>query len=247
MSKQAWIVTAVILIVCAAAGWFAWSRPNQRTAAIPPSGTNASSATPEQVVQSQPTQAVRIEGCAAYIQPPPGEKLEPIVLPGVSIENLRKVYGRESRHTTDINEWEWHTEDFNLQGWGYSKENKIRSIGLDATPGHLIATPDGIELGKDTFATILQKMKDRGISVSEKMEGAEGTWILFVSFPSVCNPDDWSEYSWYLGGTPKVDDAVGSSVPFHSNIFLNKVVENYSTGIGKESEGDIEGQPSIHQ
>jgi hypothetical protein len=190
---------------------------------------------------------VQIQGCAAYIQPFPGEELEPRVLPGASIETIRNVYGPELKHVNESREWEWKPENFSLQVWGDSDQKIARSLGIDAKPGRVIATPDGIELGKDTFATLLQKMKNRRIAVSEKMEGADGTWILFVSFRSVCNPDDWSEYSWYLDGTPAVDEAVGNATPFRSDPFLNKVVEYYSAGVGKQSIGDIEGQPSTHK
>ena len=131
--------------------------------------------------------------------------------PMLRSRNSERAYGQESKYTNEIREWEWQADDFNLQVWGDSDPKRVRSIGLDVRPGHIITTPDGIDLRKDTFATLLQKMRDRGISVSEKMEGADGTWILFASFPSLCNADDWSEYSWYLNGTPAVDDAVGNS------------------------------------
>jgi hypothetical protein len=196
--------------------------------------------------KAAPASRVHIEGCAGYVQPPYGEMLEPRVLPGAPIEEFRQTYGKESKHVEENKEWEWQTEAIDLHGWGDGQEEKARSIGLDVKPGHVIATPDGVELGKDTFASLLQKMKDRGVDVSERMEGADRTWILFASFRSVCNPDDWSEYSWYLDGTSTVDEGVGNSIPFHSTVFLQKVVEHYSTGSGKESEGEIEGQPASH-
>jgi hypothetical protein len=248
MSKKVWVVTSLgLLMVCSAAGWFAWLRPPRQSATTPPPNAIVTTPSSPQSDKIKRAPEIHIEGCAGYIQPPNGEKLEPRVLPGASIEKFRQTYGQESKHVKEIKEWEWETNSIDLQASGFSKEEKARSIGLDVKPGHIVSTPDGIELGKDTFAIVLQKMKDRGIAVSERMEGADGTWILFVSFPSVCNPDDWSEYSWFLDGSPTVDSAVGNSIPFHSSVFLQRVAEYYSLGAGKESEGDIEGQPATHE
>ncbi len=248
MTKPVRIITLFILILtCAAAGRVAWLKFMRPPATTPRSLIIASNAPLQKSVHNQLIPTLQIERCEAYVQTHRGENLEPRAFPNASIEKFRRAYGQESKYTNEIREWEWQADDFNLQVWGDSDPKRVRSIGLDARPGHIITTPDGIDLRKDTFATLLQKMRDRGISVSEKMEGADGTWILFASFPSLCNADDWSEYSWYLNGTPAVDDAVGNSIPFRSNIFLQKVVENYSMAIGKESEGDIEGQPATHE
>jgi hypothetical protein len=237
------IAAAIVLILlCAVAGWYGWLR--LRHTSVPSQSIVASNIQRKEMAQDL---GIHIEGCEAYIQPPSGEKLEPRALPGASIDGLRRLYGLESKHDNDIKEWEWQAGKFNLQAWGNSLDDEAKSIGVDVTPGHIIVTPDGIELGKDTFATLLQKMKDRGVIVKEEMGGADGTWILFASFPSVCNPQYWSEYTWYLDGTPAVEKAIGSEIPFRSNVFMREVVRNYQVEEGKQPSGEIEGQPSIHE
>jgi hypothetical protein len=248
MHRKAWIVAILLfLLVSPSAVWYATMNLHRRSGESPrPAAIPGSALSKETKLDSQ-VAGTHIEGCEAFILPGPGEPLEPRLLPEASIEDLRHLYGQETKHVDEIGEWEWQSSGFNLQGWEQGKARTVRSIGLDAKPGHIIATPDGIKLGKDTFATLLLKMKRRGITVRERMEGADGTWILFASFPSTCNPDDWSEYSWYSEGTPAVEKAIGNSIPFRSDVFLHKIVENYATGTGRESDGDSEGQPATHQ
>jgi len=246
MAKQIGLIAISSVAILCAAGMLVWHKFSDifpRKEQVLSTQTQSATTVPK-TVKAAP---VQIRGCATYIEPPSGALVEPRVLTGASIEDLRQAYGKESNYNSEIREWEWKFEDFDLQGWANSKGDRARAIGINTKPGHIVATPDGIELGKDTFANLLQKMKDRGVTVSEKMEGADGTWILFASFPSVCNPENWSEYSWYMKGTPAIEDAIGDSIPFRSNIFLNKVVSNYSTGVGKESDGDVEGQPATHE
>lgn len=185
MSKQTWIVIALILLDCAAVSWFAWLRPHHRPAVTQPLTIIVSSVLPKQFVQSQPVPSAHIEGCAEYIQPSSGEKLEPRVLPGASIEAIRSIYGKESKR--EEYDYVWNTSDYSLSAYLGPGGASSNGINLNAIQGHVISTPDGIELGKDTFATLLQKMKDRGIDVSERMGDAAGIWVLTISFLSVCS------------------------------------------------------------
>jgi hypothetical protein len=169
------------------------------------------------------------------------------VLPGTLIDEFRQTYGQESKHVNDIREWEWQAEDFNMQVWEGSDQKRARSIGIDSKPGHVIATPDGIELGKDTFASLLQKMKDRGVSVSERIASGDGPWVLTVSFPSVCDPSLRSEYVWMIAGSPEVEESFGSSEPLHSNIFLPMTVNSYSLEVNREGVELTEGEPASHE
>lgn len=245
MNRATGLVSLLIFIsVSAPAGWLVGRRVEGRSV----SGGTVSTAALERprAPESVPALATHIDGCRSYIEPPNGVDVEPKILPGAPIENLRHLYGQESKHDKTINEWEWRTKDFSLHRWGLSDQDKARSIGIDVNPGRIVATPDGVELGKDTFAAIVPKMNDRGVAVTEHMEGADGTWILFVSFPSTCDSQYWSEYTWYLDGTPSVEKAIGNVVPFRSDVFLQEVVKHYDVEASNEPEGEVEGQPSVH-
>ncbi len=247
MSKKVGLgALLVFLAASSVAGWIGWKRFESYSTRSRLPESDSSKATREQSFSKPAAPSIHIDGCKSYLAPPNDEKLEPRVLPGASIEDLRRVYGPETNFDSTVEKWEWQSEAFNLRRWGIRNEDKAESIGIDINPGNIVATPDGIELGRDTFSTVLQKMKDRGVPVSEYMEGADGTWILFVSFSSTCDPQDWSEYTWYLDGTPAVENAIGNEIPFRSNIFLQEVVKNYEIEAGKEPSGEIEGQPSVH-
>jgi len=169
------------------------------------------------------------------------------LLPGAAIEEFRQAYGQESKHMNEIREWEWRAEDFNLQVWSDSDQKIARSIGIDAKSGHVTATPDGIELGRDTFASLLQKMKDRGVSVSERIASGDGPWILTVSFPSVCDSSLRSEYVWIIDGSPEVEESFGNGQLLRSNIFLPRTVFYYSLEMNKDWVEDTEGAPASHE
>lgn len=128
MSKQFWIVVGIILLVCVAAGSFDWLWRLHHSAARLSSNTNIPNVMPQQAIHTVSASIVHIEGCATFIQPPPSEKLEPRILPGASIENIRQVYGRESKYVEEIKEWKWQSDAINLQAWSDGKKKEARAF-----------------------------------------------------------------------------------------------------------------------
>lgn len=171
--------------------------------------------------------------------------MEPRVLPGVSIEAIRKVYGPESEKK-DYG-YIWNMDDYSLNDFDYGNGKGTGSILLSVKTGHLIATPDGIELGKDTFATFLQKMKDRGIEVDERLADEDMIWVLHVSFPATCGSKFRSEYAWFMDDNSATDKAIGEDTPLHSSIFLDKIVYSYGLDNADIHSEELEGQPATHE
>ncbi len=246
MSKRARIVFAIIFIfVCAAGAEVLWKKLHHQTSVTFTTEAHTSNSAPKAMLSSQPVPNIRIEGCAAFIQPPPGEKLEPRLMLGASINDFRRIYGKESKH--DGNHLEWDNDDFHLHDFDYSKGAKSGTILLESQPDHSVATPDGIVLERDTYQDLLRKMKDRGVEVTERLADEDMVWVLTVSFPNTCDPKLRSKYVWMTNDTEKTDAEIGNDLPFHSKIFLNQVVNSYSIETYKNGDEILDGPQATHE
>jgi hypothetical protein len=116
-----------------------------------------------------------------------------------------------------------------------------------------------MELGIDSFGVILRKLRDRQIEVHERIAQADGGWTLTVSFYSSCGKKFRSEYTRTIPKSDEVDRliaprsaATGSngspltSLP-RSDVFMNKVVTDYSLVPSNGTDDSGIGQPSEHQ
>ncbi|MGA3080131.1 MAG: hypothetical protein ABSD44_01970 [Terracidiphilus sp.] len=249
MSKKAWAIpTLTLLTVCAVAGLFAGLRSLHHSAAMRPPQTISSSVMPKQAVQITPAPVIHIEGCAAYIQPPSGENLEPRMLPGASIEGFQTTYGQPGKHDKVAQSWEWENNASTLDAFANSKEESVvSSLLLESKSGRKVATPDGIVLGKDTYQTVLDKLQARGVKFREQLADEDMVWVLTVTFPSTCNSDLNSKYNWSMDDTPETDKEIGNDLPFHSRIFLDKLATSYIVERAYKGNEIIDGPPATHE
>jgi hypothetical protein len=176
-----------------------------------------------------------------------GEDLQPRVVPGASLDTVRKIYGPEWKREQLASEYIWLEDNYRLTDIDVSRGKQAASISVGALTGGKVSTPDGIELGKDTFSTLLAKMSARGIHVGERMQNVESQWVLTVSFVSVCSPDLTSQYMWSVPDTHDVSASVGDGLNPRSNFFLNRTVSLYKIKTVADSDEELAGQPSTHQ
>jgi len=127
----------------------------------------------------------------------------------------------------------WKLENYSLTDEISKNTNRSKTINLLPKSGYVIKTPDGMELGRDTFNAILKKVTLRGIPIHESIDGPEGSWMLVVWFQSACSPNYRSEYTWILNGSKHTDEQIlpdpeNGGAPWKSNVFLNEKVQSYS-------------------
>jgi hypothetical protein len=180
----------------------------------------------------------------------PAGHQQPKLMPGASLDNLRAAYGTESSKQDD-GSYLWKYTDFRLQTLPIPQDGLIPGMILTANKGHTVETTDGIVLGKDTFRSVLAKAKALNLQVHERMDGPEGNWTLTVDFPSVCYPSLVSEYFWMIEGSPKIDAQVIpkeqlADNPWHSDVFLDKIVDSYTIQPQADYDRDEDGNPSTH-
>ena len=124
--------------------------------------------------------------------------------------------------------------------------------------GHVVETLDGIDLGIDSFGTIFRKMGDLKVDVHERVEHTDGDWTLIMSFYSACGHKFRSEYSRTLPGNPEIDKQIaprptapGSSTNaapslWRSDVFMNKIVSEYTLVPSNGQDDLAEGSPAEH-
>jgi hypothetical protein len=180
--------------------------------------------------------------------------LEPRIVPGTTESEAVKFYGKPSKRD-DVGEITWMANGYSVTDTYFGPDRGGNDVSVQVEPGHTISTVDGIVLGSDTFASVTAKLKASKIDFHESMDGPEGNWMLFVSFYLPCNPKFRAEYSWFLQGSPKIDQQIipeeqGSikrPIPWNSDVFLNKVVDIYSLSMANGSDIPAEGKSSTHR
>jgi len=248
---RAWIIAGVI-ILSAAGAYVVWvTRPraviNARSLTASQHPSNS---------QSPTTKSLHVDGCNEDFITKPGELVEPRVVPGASIEQFRTTYGKETKHDKDSAEWDQYA--FSLTTGNSGPDNAANFVSLSVNQGHVVETLDGIELGIDSFGAIFRKMRDKKVEIHERIDGGEGNWTLIVSIYSACGHKFRSEYSRTIPASPSIDKMIiphqtnpdGSVKPtsgaFRSDVFMNKVVANYSLVPSNGHDDSPTGSPSEH-
>jgi len=236
-------VFAALLIVLGIAGGYVYWSHRARVAY-----TARSLSAPSQPAKPQ-TRQLHIDGCHDDFTVKMGELVEPRVVPGAPLEEFRKIYGKETRRDKD-GAVVWDPNPYTL-----TAVQKPAAIHLSLELGHVVQTLDGIELGIDSFGTVLRKMRDRGVETHERIERTPKGWTLIVSFYSNCSRNYRSEYSRTLQTTPelekqipplptKLDGQIEGPHLYRSDVFMNKVVSEYSLVPSEGKDDSDQGQPA---
>jgi len=258
LDYRAWIV-AVIVALSAAGAYVLWiTRP--RTAYSARSLTAA-----PHPPTGRATKSLHVEGCYEDFIVSPGELVEPKVTPGSPLEEFRSAYGKETQlEKSGVTHWDGNIFSLTVNdlasatGTSSGSGNPASMEHFSLQQGHVVETLDGIELGIDSFGTIFRKMGDRKVEVHERMERGDGTWTLIVSLYSACGHTYRSEYSRTIAGSPDIDrlivpraagtgrDARPSPGLWRSDVFMNKVVSEYTLVESRGRDDSSRGSPSEH-
>jgi hypothetical protein len=250
MTKSLSWILAILFFVLGGTAYLIWrTRPRAVIAPL----KNAAEKPAHSNNQPQNLHPLHVDGCNRDFMVRPGEVLEPRVLPGATPEQFRAVYGKESTH--DKNgplTWDLYPYSFTDSNFGPASHSNF--ISVDMNPGHVLKTLDGVELGIDTFGTILQRAKDGHVPVHETIAHTDGKWILTLSLYSACNRKFRSEYHWTIDGSPEVDKQIvppntgtpAPDAPWRSDIFMNKFVSNFDLEMANGTDQSGEGHASMH-
>jgi len=246
LDKRAWIITGIIVLVAvgAYAVWLhrAHAYYNARSLSAAQHHGNA----------APKTKTLHVEGCKEDFIVSPGEIVEPRIAPGASIDQFRTLYGEESKETSGI--FTWITDPFELRLAQPKSEDPDATIQIALNAGHVVETLDGIELGLDSFGTILRKMRDRKIEIHERILRNGDNWILTVSMYSACGRNFRSEYFRSVPSDPRTDSLInrrtvgpnGQPGPLRSDVFMNKVSYDYILKISDGEDDSQDGEPAEH-
>ena len=249
LDRRAWIIACLIVLLGAGAYvlWITRARAKYEARSL-----SAAQRPPNQNPNIG-TRVLHVEGCAKDFIVKTGELVEPRAVPGTPLERFRSIYGKETKRQ-DRQTFTWSPYAFSLTETDYGPENLGNYVSISVNQGHVVQTLDDIELGLDSMGTLFRKMHDRKIEVHERIDGAEGNWMLTVSFFSACGRKYRGEYSVAFPGSPQVEDSIrsrGSSpqavgMPLNSDIFLNKVIYSYALVPSGGKDESTEGNPSEH-
>jgi len=246
---RAWIIAGV-LVLAAAGAYILWlTRAHvQYTARSLSSAPHAANQAAKPA-----TKSLHVEGCKEDFIVSPGEIVEPRVVPGASIDQFRAVYGPETKQP-QVGIFDWHTEAFELRAIEPTPA-QTANLQMSLNSGHIVESLDGVELGLDSFATILHKMQDRKVEIHERIRHADNHWILTLTMFSACGRNFRSEYVRSLPDEPETSRLInrreiggnGQQGLIRSDIFMNKVVYDYSMQPSNGSDDDPSaGEPSEH-
>lgn len=253
---RAWIIAGA-LILAAAGAYLIWlTRAHVQYTA------RSLSAAPHPANQpAKPaTKSLHVDGCKEDFIVSLGEIVEPRVVPGSSIDQFRATYGPELKQTQPgvPGVFAWHTEAFEMQA-AEPTPSQTANLQMSLNSGHIVESLDGVELGLDSFATILHKMQDRKIEIHERIRHSTNEtpshWILTLTMFSACGRKYRSEYIRSLPDDPETSRLInrretggnGQQGLLRSDIFMNKVVYDFTMQPSNGSDDDpTAGEPSEH-
>jgi hypothetical protein len=250
---RAWIIAGV-LVAAAAGAYLIWLtrahvQYTARSLSAAPHSANQTASQPAKPV----TRSLHVDGCKEDFIVSPGEIVEPRVVPGATIDQFRAVYGPETKQPQP-GVFDWHTEAFEMEAVE-PMPNQTASLQMSLNSGHIVESLDGVELGLDSFATILHKMQDRKVEVHERIRHTQDHWILTLTMFSACGRNFRSEYIRSLPDDPETSRLINRRVTggngqqglIRSDIFMNKVVYDYTMVPANGSDDDPgAGEPSEH-
>jgi hypothetical protein len=271
LDYRAWIAAAVLLLAVAGgylvylhrtrAGYAARSL----SAAGQPANDSANQpagASPQKNAANQ-TRTLHVDGCNKDFLVKVGELVEPRVVPGAPLTEFQTIYGQASkRGKPGISTWDEGA--FALAAGSLAGAQQPQIVLVNVNQGHVVETLDGIELGIDSFGVIFRKARDQNIAIHERIahndDPGKGSWTLTVSFDSACGRGFRSEYSRTLLSDPETDRLIaphttgpdgkplpaGSALP-RSDVFLNKMVSEYTMVLSNGQDDSAAGTPSEHQ
>jgi hypothetical protein len=246
LDKRAWIITGLLVLVAIGA-YAVWLR---RTRAY--YNARSLSAARHHKETAPKTKTLHVEGCREDFIVSPGEIVEPRIAPGAPIDQFHTLYGQESREDAGI--ITWITDPYELRLAQPTPGDPGTAIQIALNGGHVVETLDGIELGLDSFGTILSKMRDRKIEVHERILRSGNNWILTLSMYSACGPKFRSEYFRCVPSDPRTDSLInrravepnGQPGPLRSDIFMNKVSYDYILKTSDGKDDSLIGEPAEH-
>lgn len=246
---RAWIIAGV-LILAAAGGYLIWLT----RAHVQYTARSLSAAPHPANLPAKPaTKSLHVDGCKEDFIVSPGEVVEPRVIPGSSIDQFRNIYGPETKQSRP-GVFDWHTEAFELQV-AEPSPSQTADLQMSLNSGHIVESLDGVELGLDSYATILRKMQDKKVEIHERIRHADNHWILTLTMFSACGKRFRSEYVRSLPDDPETSQLInrretggnGQQGLIRSDIFMNKVVYDYAMQPSNGSDDDPSaGEPSEH-
>ena len=248
LDYRAWIVACLILVSTVGA-YLLWI---YRPKATYNARSLSAGAHPADSASKPTTKSLHVDGCRQDFIVSPGELVEPIIVPGASLDEFRDVYGKETKRDSQ-GALTWDKYEYSLTAGGFGSGNPGSSLRISLNSGHILESLDGVELGLDSMGTIFRKMRDKKVEVQERIRRDGDHWILMLSLESACGRGFRSEYFRSLPSDPDTDDKInrriagpdGKPGPLRSDVFMNKVVYDYVMETGKNASG--EGEPSEHE
>lgn len=246
---RAWIIAGVLALAAAGAYVIWLTRAHVQYTARSLSAAPHAANTPAKPA----TKSLHVDGCKEDFIVSPGEIVEPRVVPGSSIDQFRAVYGPESKQPQP-GVFDWHTEAFEMEA-AAPNPNQSANLQMSLNSGHIVESLDGVELGLDSFATVLHKMQDRKIEIHERIRHTQDHWILTLTMFSACGRKFRSEYIRSLPDDPETSRLINRRVTggngqtglIRSDIFMNKVVYDFAMQPSNGSDDDpAAGEPSEH-
>jgi hypothetical protein len=235
---RAWIAAALVLLAVAG-GYVYWLyRPkatyDARSLTAPHSNTKS----------------LHVQGCQEDFIASPGELIEPLAVPGASVDQLRAAYGDPTGRAKD-GSLTWKQEAFLLT----STPPPAEAIRISVNGRHVVETLDGVELGLDSFGRIFSKMQDKKVEIHERLLKDDKNWTLIVSLYSACGRKFRSEYIRSLPRDAETDRQITALPPsanldpnvLRSDVFMNKVAYDYIMVPSNGKNEVPEGQPSEHE
>lgn len=231
LDYRAWIIAGIIALTAAGAYVIWITRPRAGYHARSLSAANHPADQPKQ----RQTRSLHVDGCNEDFIVNPGELVEPRAVPGASLDQFHAIYGKENKPNSP-DSLTWNREAYSLTTNTSATSPYGDFIQVSLNGGHVLETLDGIEMGIDSFGTIFRKMQDKKVEVHERLIHGDNNWTLIVSMYSACSRRFRSQYSRTFLSSPEIDKFVnrrikqpdGSLGPWRSDIFMNKVVYDYT-------------------
>ena len=250
LDYRAWIIAGLILLTAAGAYviWLFRPKATYNARSLSASQHHAEQASPSK------TKSLHVDGCNEDFIVSPGELVEPLAIPGASLDQFRSLYGNEAKHEKD-GSYTWNEEAFSLTEGSSTESDPAPFVHISVNGQHVIETLDGVELGLDSFGTIFRKMQDKKVEVHERIERGNGQWLFILTLNSACGRKFLSEYTRILPFDPETDREITQLPPspgldpgtLRSDVFMNKVAYDYTLVPSNGSNQSTQGTPSEHE